>query len=63
MNCETCFYNGPSCNKDCIAGHLPYQVVVLGTALYATDDELIADAVANNYKTIGWQNVAVKEKE
>ena len=38
-----------------------YEVMVSGVVMYDTDDELIADAIAHNYKTIGWKNVHVKE--
>ena len=38
-----------------------YQVIVSGSVLYETDDELIASAVAHNYRAIGWKNVTVKE--
>ena len=37
-----------------------YKVKVEGVIFYETDDELIADAVANNYRTIGWKNVIVE---
>jgi len=63
LNCESCMYNGPNCNGDCVSGHLPYQVMVCGSALYATDDWLIARAVAHNYRQIGWKSVSVKEQK
>jgi len=62
LNCESCAYNGPQCSGDCVSGHMPYQVMVSGSALYATDDKLVADAVVNNYRTIGWKNVHIKER-
>ena len=37
-----------------------FQVLVSGSVLYETDDELIANAVAHNYKTIGKKNVSVQ---
>ena len=40
-----------------------FNVVVSGSVLYDTDDELIADAIAHNYRTIGWKNVKVKENK
>jgi hypothetical protein len=38
-----------------------FQIIVSGSILYETDDELIANAIAWNYHTIGWKNVSVKE--
>jgi len=40
---------------------LIYKVLVHGVSFYETDDQLIADAVAHNYRTIGWKDVVVKE--
>ena len=37
-----------------------FQIIVSGSILYETDDENVANAVAWNYRTIGWQNVSVK---
>ena len=37
-----------------------FQVLVSGSVWYETDDELIANAVAHNYKTIGKKNVSVQ---
>ena len=37
-----------------------YQVIVSGSVLYETNNELIADAVKSNYIAIGWKNVTVK---
>jgi hypothetical protein len=36
-----------------------YKVLVYGVELYDSDDVLIADAVAHNYKTIGWKDIRV----
>jgi hypothetical protein len=38
-----------------------FQVIVSGSILYETDNELIAYRVAANYRTIGWKNVSVRE--
>jgi hypothetical protein len=38
-----------------------FQVLVSGSILYETNDELIADAVAWNYRTIGKKNVSVQK--
>lgn len=37
-----------------------FQVLVSGSVLYETSDELIAHAIANNYRTIGKKNVSVQ---
>jgi hypothetical protein len=37
-----------------------FQVIVSGSVWYETNDELIADSVAWNYRTIGWKNVLVQ---
>lgn len=37
-----------------------FQIIVSGTVMYETNDELIAYGVAANYRTIGWKNVTVK---
>jgi hypothetical protein len=37
-----------------------FQVLVSGSVWYDTDDELIANAVAHNYRTIGKKNVLVR---
>ena len=34
-------------------------VKVQGVIFYKTNDELIANAIADNYRTIGWKNVTV----
>jgi hypothetical protein len=36
-----------------------FEVVVSGSVLYDTDDEVMAGAIADNYRTIGWKNVSV----
>jgi len=38
-----------------------FQIIVSGSVLYETDDELIAHGVARNYRTIGWKNVSVRD--
>ena len=38
-----------------------FQIIVSGSVLYETDDELVANGVAWNYRTIGWKNVSVKD--
>ena len=37
-----------------------FKIIVSGSVFYETEDELIADAIAHNYRTIGWKNVSVK---
>ncbi len=37
-----------------------FLVMVYGVEFYETDDELIAGAIAHNYRTIGWKDVKVK---
>lgn len=38
-----------------------FQVIVSGSVLYVTSDELIAGAVKNMYLARGWKNVKVKK--
>lgn len=38
-----------------------FQVIVSDSVLCETSDELIAGAVAQSYRGIGWKNVTVKE--
>jgi len=41
---------------------MKYEVVVYGSVLYETDDQLIAGAIAHNYREIWGPNVKVVEK-
>lgn len=40
-----------------------FIVSVSGTVMYDSDDELMAYAVAENYRIIGWKNVSVTYEE
>jgi hypothetical protein len=37
-----------------------YKVIVNGACLYETEDELLAYAIRNSYRSIGWKNVHVR---
>ena len=39
-----------------------YQVIVCGSVLYESSDGVMAGAVAQTYKDIGWPSVRVFEK-
>jgi hypothetical protein len=38
-----------------------FNVIVFGTIMYETSDELVADAMAHSYRQI-WGNATVKQK-
>lgn len=38
-----------------------YQVIVSGSVLYVTSNELIAGAVKSKYLAIGWKDVKIKK--
>ena len=42
---------------------MKFSVVVSGTVLYETDDELIAGAMAHSYRSGGWKDVEVVEND
>jgi hypothetical protein len=40
-----------------------FDVVVSGSVLYVSKDVLIADAIAHDYRRIGWKSVKVIERK